>query len=288
MSDEAVDKIRLLAYEWAARNRLDRVEPLARELLQHDPSDMDGLRFLWQASHARGDALAAEGLSASFVQHHEQVADGHHMASIDHAIRGNEERARRHADRALELEPENPKHHAHLALLLFDIGEVSQADTAAASALAKDPLEPNALSVAARCAIVLGHRERAEAAIRQLLTIGTDDSFAMSDAGNLLINFGRRATGIDILRSVLRRDPNSCRLHMAIGYALLSRGDWITARQHFREVLRLRPDLEQVRRLLRMGSRTPPPMMPEGWTMQRWIETSDDDGRTIRIALDED
>lgn len=166
------------------------------------------------------------------------------------------------------------------------MGDVLESDQLAMSALAIDPTDLEAVNIAARCAIATRGRTRTEAAIRQMLSLAPDDGFVLSEVGKMLFEIGRRASGMAVLRSVLRADPTNHRLHLTLGYAYIARGDWVDARRHFREALRIKPELEQIRRLLRMGNKTLPPKMPEGWTIVRWIEKWDEEGKTQRHLIE--
>ena len=74
---------------------------------------------------------------------------------------------------------------------------------------------------------------------------------ADDDCANLksiaLIRLGRRTEATDSLRGALERDPDDAWTHANLGWSLIEHGRYHEAMPHFREALRIEPNLEHAR-----------------------------------------
>jgi len=116
-------------------------------------------------------------------------------------------------DEAIRLDPEDPDHFAVLASIRFDQRRWRQGLEAADAGLRLDPEHVDCTNLRAMALVQLGQREEAAA------TIG----------------------------GALARDPDNAITHANQGWSLLHGGQHARALEHFREALRLDPELEWAR-----------------------------------------
>jgi len=150
-------------------------------------------------AHALAAYAKALELSPSFVAGHVNKAIVHHEA-------GQESEARRHATRALALQPNQPSAKATLALL--------------------DGVDPRALAVTARAALDAGRLSEAEAAFRRVLNLAPDLAPAHTDLAVILARRGALREAAAHFEAALRLRPedpaaraNLQRLRVALGAA---------------------------------------------------------------------
>lgn len=194
---------------------------------------------------------------------------------------GRLELAEKELGRLLGAEPENAPAHALLAYVLLERGEPAAALAQARSAVGHDPDLPFAHHALAVVLLHGGEPESATQSAHAAIRLDPDDAdhyalFAQiaaaqkrwqamlgaADAGlerdaahvdclNLramaLVRLGRSAEADASLEASLGRDPHNPHTHQAQGWALLHKGDGKAAVEHFREALRLDPELDHAR-----------------------------------------
>ena len=95
----------------------------------------------------------------------------------------------------------------------------------------------------------MGRRRWAEAlaAADRGLALDPENATCMNLRAMALVQLGRKEEAAIALGSALADDPENAVTHANQGWALLHRGDHLKALEHFREALRLDPDLEWAR-----------------------------------------
>ncbi len=187
---------------------------------------------------------------------------------------------------AISLQP-NSFYLGMLSAALFSARQIPEARDAAMRCLASDPTELNALAIAALTSLAMADHAQAEKCAMMLLQHGPVEGFCLTMAATVFREIGRRAEGMRLLKTFVEREPNNPRAHEAMGLACWNRGDVPGARRYFREALRINPEMERVRQILRMHTKTRPQDMPEGWVQTRYVERYDAHGRKVRIILAE-
>ena len=181
----------------------------------------------------------------------------------------------------LAADPGNPVSHAFLALCLAERGEPAGALAEADEAVGADPGLAFAHYVRGRVLSKADRDAEAEASVNEAIRIDPDDADFLALLANIkfarkrwaealeaadrglaadpenagclnlramaLVQLGRKDEAAKTLGAALADDPENALTHANQGWALLHRGDHAQALVHFREALRLDPDLEWAR-----------------------------------------
>ncbi len=154
------------------------------------------------------------------------------------------EEAIREAQTAVHLAPDFPNGYAVLGSVLDDVGRLREAEAAARAALRLDPDEASHYALLA--SIRIQQRQWADA-LEQAdrgLAIDPDHTGCANLKGIALVNLGRNQEAGAAIQTNLAKDPENAATHANQGWALLHQGDHKAAMDHFREALRLKPDME--------------------------------------------
>ena len=278
---DAADNLRTIAHHWVEMSRWDKAEPAIRALLAVDPDDLDAHDMLSTTLLEKGEPSLAREVIERWLEIAPTDSRAHALlAFVEHAA-ANDEAAVAAATDAVRLAPNGAFERGVLAAVMLGAGDSAGAMHVALDALQLSPLEFNALRTLAWSSLENHRPDLAARATRDLLMLGPTHKFVLSSAGQLFRALGRRGEGMRLLRDLLANDPANPRCHLALGHAYWERGDAPAARQHFREALRLNPELEEVRKFLRMGRRTMPGNMPAGWRLYQQVITWDENGHKI-------
>ncbi len=131
--------------------------------------------------------------------------------------------------------------------MLLDQGRLKEAEAAVQTAIALDPFDADHLALLGD--IELGRRRWAatlEAAERGL-ALNPEHSHCINLRAIAQTQLGRKDEAAETLGSALARDPENALTQANQGWALLHRGDHARALEHFREALRIDPELEWAR-----------------------------------------
>jgi tetratricopeptide (TPR) repeat protein len=125
---------------------------------------------------------------------------------------------------------------------LTEKGETSAAIDAWNRALALDPADPKALTNLA--ALLLRNGDLAGAAARLRSAVAADPDFvdARNNLGIALLQAGKPAEAAAEFRKALAIDPESAKAHANLGSALVASGDFAGAKAAWRHALALEPD----------------------------------------------
>lgn len=189
--------------------------------------------------------------------------------------------AEREVRRALADDPQEPLAHAWLALCLSERKQHPQALESARTAVGLGPDDAYFHWVLGRIYLSADDLRAAQMSAEEAVRIDPDDAdhFALLgavhatrrnfrdalDAAQMglkldpehvqcanvraiaLTNLGRREEAGAAVRTALSRDPDNAVTHANMGYTCLHKGDYDGAFRHFREALRLEPDMEWAR-----------------------------------------
>ena len=198
------------------QSRFDLAERELRASLSEDPENWLSHAFLAVALMRQGKREESIREARAAIGCEPGVAYAHYVLALCLARGGDRKalaEARASAQRALELEPEDPDHHALVGWMDLDEKRWEDALAGAEKALSLDPEH------------VDGANLRAQA----------------------LVKLGRGGEAGATLESALARDPESDSIHANMGWTLLERGQPLRAVEHFREALRLDPQSEWAR-----------------------------------------
>lgn len=182
---------------------------------------------------------------------------------------------------SLLVDPNSSMSHAALALCLSDREQYSEASHAAEAAIALAPDDPFSFYAQAVVYVRRNRFAEAEAAIRQAidlaperanqfavlgeillarqqwrpaleaaeqgLEVDPDDVDCSNVRAQALLRLRRKDAAQNVVMESLARDPENAETHANMGWTLIGRGQYEQAMKHFREALRLQPDLEWAR-----------------------------------------
>ncbi len=157
------------------------------------------------------------------------------------------EDALREADESVRLEPDEAFGHYAKGRVLLEQDRLKDAEAAVREAIRLDPVDAHYFGLLA--SIELGRRRWASAleAAEQGLAIDPEDLGCLNLRAMALVQLGRKDEAEATLGSALADDPENALTHANQGWALLHRGDHLRALEHFREALRIDPDLDWAR-----------------------------------------
>jgi tetratricopeptide (TPR) repeat protein len=143
--------------------------------------------------------------------------------------------------------PDESFSHHTLARVSFERNDLDNAETEVQAALAIDPHVPGY-----HVTLGLIHYRRAKwplalAAAERALALAPDDAGAVNLRAEALRKLGRKDAARDHLHEQLARDPDDPYTHATLGWNYLEKGYRHKAMEHFREALRLDPELDWAR-----------------------------------------
>lgn len=155
--------------------------------------------------------------------------------------------ATREAEEAVRLAPDEAFPHYALAHVLTDRNDYRRADAALSEAIRLDPYDANFFALRAQLRANDTKWADALAAADEGLAIDPLHTGCTNLRVVALRQLGRGAEAAAALGSVLERAPEDAATHANQGWGYLQAGDQPQALAHFREALRLDPDMEWAR-----------------------------------------
>ena len=151
------------------------------------------------------------------------------------------------AQKAVTLAPDIPNTYYVLGSVLDDVGRFKEAEAAAREALRLDPEDADYYALAS--SIRLQQKQWADALALANLGLSHDpDHVPCTNLKAMAqVNLGQRQEAGVTIGSALAKDPDNALSHANQGWADLHRGDHKAALDHFREALRLNPQMEWAR-----------------------------------------
>ncbi len=148
---------------------------------------------------------------------------------------------------AIAVEPAEAGHFALEALILCRLRRGKDALAAGQMALQLDPNSGFALTALTQ--VYLDQQEWAEAerTARQALTLDPEHAFAANQLAHALRMQNKLDENAGQIAGMLARDPENALTHVNAGWSALQRGQRRDAETHFREALRLDPELDNAR-----------------------------------------
>ncbi|HXG10576.1 MAG TPA: tetratricopeptide repeat protein [Gemmataceae bacterium] len=155
--------------------------------------------------------------------------------------------ATQEARRAVVLAPDQAFAHYALARVYYDRDRYDEAEEALDEAIRLDP--ENATYFSLRAGIRFERRDwqGAREAAEEGLRIDPEHPGCTNLRAMALVQLGRRDEAGATIEAALARDPENAVTHANQGWALLHAGDHAKAMEHFREALRLNPELDWAR-----------------------------------------
>ena len=155
-------------------------------------------------------------------------------------VRGSDV-ANRMFNRALDLEPENPKVYLILGQTTQDL---DQARRAFETAVSLDPDNPEAYGFLGEALRQLGQLQGAEPVLREAVRLGSAMPMTYENLGLCLAEQSRFEEAIGYLQQAVDMEPEGIDYRLSLAGALARAGRTAEARRHYRKVLAIRPDHE--------------------------------------------
>jgi tetratricopeptide (TPR) repeat protein len=173
--------------------------------------------------------------------------NAHALLALCLAIKESFDEAQRESAEAIRLAPDEPFNHYVMSQVLTDRNMPAQAEAAARQAIALDPY--NADYWAALAFTRFNQRDWNDTlnAAEQGLQSDPEHVECNNLRAMALTKLGRRDEAGQTLHAALARQPEDAYSHANMGWTLLHEGDPTKAMEHFREALRLDPDMDWAR-----------------------------------------
>jgi tetratricopeptide (TPR) repeat protein len=174
-------------------------------------------------------------------------ASAHALLALCLCDRKDYPAAMHEAREAIHLGPDIPFTHYALAQILYHRDHLQEAEAAIEQALQLAPWDADYYSLLA--SIRFGQRRWPSAleAAEQGLALDAEHVGCTNLRAMSLVKLGRRIEAGDALRTALSREPEDALTHANQGWTLLEQRQPQKALEHFREALRLEPNMEWAR-----------------------------------------
>ncbi len=151
------------------------------------------------------------------------------------------------AQKAILLEPDWAYSHYVMALVYFRLDDNKKARRAIDEAIRLDPRDERFYGLLSGIHLNERNWKEALAAAEAGLEIDPEDAECVNLRANALVQLGRRDEAGEAIGSALENDPDNAFTHANQGWALLHSGDYKKAMAHFREALRIDPEMDWAR-----------------------------------------
>jgi tetratricopeptide (TPR) repeat protein len=155
--------------------------------------------------------------------------------------------ATEHAQRAIHLAPDEAFGHFALARVMLSRQRFDEARVATLEAIRLNPYEADYFGILAALELNNSRWREALAAADQGLALDPEQGLCTNLRAQALVKLGDRAAAAATMGAALARQPDDAFTHSNQGWALLHAGQPRQALDHFREALRLDPELEWAR-----------------------------------------
>ncbi len=151
------------------------------------------------------------------------------------------------AQRAIHLAPDQPMPHYAMACVLRSRRRYAEAEMAIAEAIALDSFNSEYFALQAATYFDQGKWQAAKHAAEMGLSVDPEDVTCGNLRGMAMVKLGQKTDAFEALESALQHEPDNAYTHANLGWTKLERGLPKEALNHFREALRLDPELDWAR-----------------------------------------
>lgn len=207
-----------------------------------NPRLQRGLLLLEQGRHNQAEHELRQALVA---EPNDSVT--HAALGICLAKREQFAEAGQQTSRAIELAPDQPfGFYAH-ALVLRDRNRLDEAEKAIEQAIDLDPHDADYQALLGQLYLRQSKWEKALHAAQAGLAVEPDNVDCTNVEARALTQLNRPRDARAVMTEALARDPENAWTHANLGWTLLGDRKYEQAMDHFREALRLEPDMEWAR-----------------------------------------
>lgn len=171
----------------------------------------------------------------------------HAFLALSRSDQGRAAEALQSAEAAVGLAPDVAYFHYVLATVLHRAERDGEARKRVEEAIRLDPDEERHFGLLASIHLALRDWPAALEAAERGLALNPEDVGCANLRSMALVRLGRKAEAMETVESALERDPQNAVSHANQGWNCLHRNDPRKAQEHFREALRLDPELEYAR-----------------------------------------
>lgn len=189
----------------------------------------------------------AEDLLRKELVANPQNAYAHSVLALALLAQARSEPALIEARAAISIKPDFGYAHTVYANILRRLGRIDTAMSAIREAIRLEPENPRNYEELTRLHMVKRDWSAALKSADQGLRLDPQDIDCLNLRAMILVQTGRKVEANEAIETALKRDPENATTHATRGWSLLHRGDPHKAMEHFREALRLRPNLEWAR-----------------------------------------
>jgi Tfp pilus assembly protein PilF len=207
------------------------------------PAHYDRALLLFQQSrYDLAEKELRDGLTAD-----PNHAQSHSLLALCLAEREAFDEAEREGRTAIGLAPDLAFGHYAMGTILHTRGRLADAEEAALEAIRLDAYDAENFSLLG--AVRMARRDWAGAlkASEEGLAIDAEHVACNNLRAMALVKLGRKGEAGKTIESALQRDPEDAMSHANMGWTLLERNEPQKALEHFREALRLNPNMEWAR-----------------------------------------
>lgn len=177
-----------------------------------------------------------------------QNAQAHALLALALMGQDRDREALDEAHQSIGLAPSYSFAHYIRALVLHHLDRENEALAAIEEAIRLDPEDADYFSVLARIYMAKEDWTRALEAARTGRQLDSENVNCANLEAMALVNLGRKDEADQAMAATLEKDPENAMSHANQGWTSLHRGDHQQALIHFREALRLNPQMEWARR----------------------------------------
>ncbi len=152
------------------------------------------------------------------------------------------------AEVAVHLAPDDAYPHYVLSIVLFRRNCFADAEVAIREALRIDPFEPEYFGWLAQTCFAQRRWDDTLHAAEEGLALDGEQATCINLRAMALVKLGRAEAAGLAIQSALERNPENAYSHANLGWVLLEQRQPQPALEHFREALRIDPDLDWARR----------------------------------------
>lgn len=161
--------------------------------------------------------------------------------------RGELKQAQQAAERGIGLAPDAAECRSSLASVLMARNDMRAAVKSLDRAIKLSPADADLHAAKALALVDLRKWERGLASANRALELDPENVDGANVRALALRMLGRVAEELETLQTALSKDPENALTHLNAGHAWLLKGDNVRAELHFREALRLDPELNNAR-----------------------------------------
>jgi tetratricopeptide (TPR) repeat protein len=169
------------------------------------------------------------------------------LLALSRLQQGKKEAALEAATNAVGLSPDEPFYHSVHAHILREMDRPEDAYRSVQEALRLDPGEADHFALLSSIELYRNRWPAALEAAEQALALNAEHVGAANLRAMALVRLGRKAEAMQSVDYALDRAPDDAFSHANQGWNCLHRNDPKRAQEHFRESLRLDPELEYAR-----------------------------------------